>query len=39
MSWILYGYYVMVMCGGQHSTEGRMVLLKSFFKNLLHNFI
>ena len=31
-------YYVMFMCGGQYSTDGHMVLSKSFFKNLLHNF-
>ena len=38
MGWILYGYQVMFMCGGQNSTEGHMVLLR-FYKNLLHKFV
>ena len=35
MWWVLYGYYVMFMSGGQNSPEGDMIL-QSFFKNLLH---
>ena len=38
MGWILYGYQVMFMCGGQNSTEGHMVLLR-FYKNLLRKFV
>ena len=26
MLWVLYGYYVILMCGGQNSTEGHIVL-------------
>ena len=37
--WILNGYYVMFICRGRYSTEGRTILWKSFFKNFLHNFI
>ena len=37
--WTLYGYYVMFICRGQYSIEGRTILWKSFFKNFLHNFI
>ena len=32
-------YYVMIVYGGQYSTQGYMVSWKSFFKNLLHNFV
>ena len=32
-------YYVIFMCRGQYSTEGCMGLRKSFFKNLLWNFL
>ena len=38
LSCILYGYYVMFLCGGQNSTEGHMVL-EIFFKNLLRMFV
>ena len=32
-------YYVIFMCRGQYSAEGCMGLRKSFFKNLLWNFL
>ena len=34
MLWVLYGYYVILMCGGQNSTEGHIVLERIFYISL-----